>query len=103
MDKFDRNHGLINLCQTGLLTQSQIAQSMEISRGRGSQLYGHFQEAGGAGRVVKQATGAPPKLTTEQRAQLPDLFSKGAESDGFEGEVWTCARVGGSYQTIFWG
>ena len=38
--------------------------------------------------------GAPLKLTTEPHAQLPDLFSKGAEHYGFEGEVWTRLRVG---------
>jgi transposase len=94
MDKFYRNRGIINLCQTGPLTQAQIAQSMEVSQSRVSQLYRHFQEAGEAGLVVKSATGAPPKLTTEQRAQLPDLLSKGAEHYGFEGEVWTRLRVG---------
>jgi transposase len=67
---------------------------MEVSQSRVSQLYGQFQEAGEAGLVVKPATGAPPKLTTEPRAQLPELFSKGAEHYGFEGEVWTRLRVG---------
>jgi transposase len=67
---------------------------MEISQGRVSQLYSQFQEAGEAGLVVKPATGAPSKLTAEQRAQLPDLFSKGAGHYGFEGEVWTRLRVG---------
>jgi transposase len=94
MDKFYRNRCIINLCQTGQLTPAPIAQSMEVSQSRVSQLYGQFQEAGEAGLVVKPATGAPPKLTTEQRAQLPDLLSKGAEHYGFEGEVWTRLRVG---------
>ena len=76
MDKFYRNRCIINLCQTGQLTQAQIAQTMEISQGRVSQLYGQFQEAGEAGLVVKKATGAPPKLTTEQRAQLTSIILK---------------------------
>lgn len=37
-------------------------------------------------------------MTTEQRAQLPDLLSKGAEYYGFEGEVWTRLRVGENIQ-----
>lgn len=53
MDKFYRNRYIINLCQTGPLTPAQIAQSMEISQSRVSQLYGQFQEAGEAGLVVK--------------------------------------------------
>jgi transposase len=94
MDKFSRNRSIVKLCQTGQLTQAQIAQSFEISQGRVSQLYHQFQVAGEAGLVVKPTPGAPAKLTKEQRAQLPDLLSRGAESYGFEGEVWTRARVG---------
>jgi transposase len=93
-DKFDRNRGIINRCQTGPLTPAPIAPSLEISQGRVSQLDGQFQEAGEAGLVVKTATGAPPQLTTEPRAQLPELLSTGAAYDGFPGEVWTRARVG---------
>jgi transposase len=78
MDKCYRNRGIINRCQTGPLTPAPIALSLEVSPSRVSQLYGQFQEAGEAGLVVKPATGAPPKLTTEPHAQLPDLFSKGA-------------------------
>jgi transposase len=94
MDKFSRNRSIVKLCQTGQLTQEQIAQSFEISQGRVSQLYHQFQVAGEAGLVVKATPGAPPKLTKEQRAQLPDWLSQGAEYYGFEGEVWTRARVG---------
>lgn len=94
MDKFYRNRCIINLCQTGQFTQEQIAQIMEVSQSRVSQLHSQFQEAGEAGLVVKKATGAPPKLTSTQRALIPDLLSKGAEYYGFEGEVWTRARVG---------
>ena len=94
MDKFYRNRCIINLCQTGPFTQAQIAQIMEVSQSRVSQLHSQFQETGEAGLVVKKATGAPPKLTSEQRALIPDLLSKGAEYYGFEGEVWTRARVG---------
>lgn len=71
-----------------------MAQRMEVSQSRGSQLYRQFQVAGAAGRVMKPATGAPPKLTTEPRAQLPELLSKEAEYYGLEGAVWTRLRVG---------
>jgi len=94
MDNFYRNCGIVNWCQTGQLTQEEIAQSVELSQGRVSQHYHQFQRAGEDGLVVKRAPGAPPKLTREQRAQLPEWLSKGAEHYGFEGEVWTSARVG---------
>ncbi len=37
--------------------------------------------------------GRVPKLTADQRAQLPDLLAKGAEAYDFLGEVWTTKRV----------
>lgn len=101
MDKFYRNRCIVNLCQTSQLTQEEIAQTMELSQGRISQLYHQFQREGESGLVVKRAPGTPPKLTSEQRAQLPELFSKGAEHYGFEGAVWTGARVGEVIQQHF--
>ena len=101
MDKFYRNRCIVNLCQTSQLTQEEIAQTMELSQGRISQLYHQFQREGESGLVVKRAPGTPPKLTSEQRAQLPELLSKGAEHYGFEGAVWTSARVGEVIQQHF--
>jgi transposase len=37
--------------------------------------------------------GRVPKLSAEQRAQLPALLANGAESYGFIGDVWTTRRV----------
>jgi len=34
-----------------------------------------------------------PRLTTEQKAQIPHLLAKGAEACGFRGDVWTANRV----------
>jgi winged helix-turn-helix protein len=34
-----------------------------------------------------------PRLTAEQKAQLPHLLAKGAEAYGFRGDVWTARRV----------
>jgi transposase len=39
------------------------------------------------------APGPTPKLSAEQRAQLPDLLAQGAEAHGFVGDVWTTKRV----------
>jgi transposase len=32
-------------------------------------------------------------LTLEQKAQIPALLARGAESYGFRGDVWTASRV----------
>lgn len=37
--------------------------------------------------------GLPPRLTVEQRGQIPALLAQGAEAHGFRGEVWTATRV----------
>jgi transposase len=40
-----------------------------------------------------QALQAHPRLTAQQKAQLPELLAKGAESYGFRRDVWTASRV----------
>lgn len=50
--------------------------------------------AGGVAALRRQpAPGPTPKLTSEQRARLPDILAQGAEAYGFVGEVWTTRRV----------
>jgi len=34
-----------------------------------------------------------PRLTAEQKEQIPMLLVKGAEAYGFRGDVWTASRV----------
>jgi transposase len=38
-------------------------------------------------------TGVTPRLTAEQKAQIPDLLAQGAQAYGFRGDVWTASRV----------
>jgi transposase len=39
------------------------------------------------------APGPTPRLTDEQRNDLPHLLAQGAEAFGFRGDVWTAKRV----------
>jgi transposase len=41
----------------------------------------------------KPPPGAPPRLSEDERARLPELLAQGAEAHGFRGELWTCERV----------
>jgi transposase len=34
-----------------------------------------------------------PRLTAQQKAQVPEFLAKGAEAYGFRGDVWTASRV----------
>jgi transposase len=45
--------------------------------------------------------GRVPKLSAEQRAQLPALLAKGAEWYGFVGDVWTTKRVAVVIKRVF--
>src|SRR5438132_11770010 len=38
-------------------------------------------------------TGMTPRLSAEQKAQIPALLARGAEAYGFRGDVWTASRV----------
>ncbi len=51
------------------------------------------REEGVEGLIHKPPPGATPRLSEEQRAQLPELLERGAEVHGFRGEAWTCERV----------
>jgi transposase len=73
--------------------QKAIAAALGVTEGAVSQW---FKRAKTQGREVlrhQPAPGATPKLSPEQRAQLPAELSKGAEAFGFRGQVWTTARV----------
>ena len=71
----------------------RIAEALGVTRGAVSQWLKAAREGGRAALRRRPRLGHPPKLTEEQRRQLPDLLVKGAEAYGFVGDVWTTARV----------
>ena len=75
--------------------QAEIAAALGVTRGAVSQWLTRARVEGvEEGLRAHPASGRPPKLTLEQRAQLPALLDRGAEAYGFRGQVWTCKRVG---------
>jgi transposase len=73
--------------------QKDIAEALGVTEGAVSQWMNRAKKAGPGALRHQPPPGPQPKLTQEQRAQLPDLLAKGAEHYGFRGEVWTTARV----------
>ena len=70
-----------------------IAEALAVSRAAVS---GWLKRARAGGSEVlrrRPAPGPMPKLTAEQRAELPELLAQGAEAHGFVGDVWTTKRV----------
>jgi transposase len=52
------------------------------------------KQEGIEGLMRKPPPGAQPRLSEEQRERLtPKLFDRVAETYGFRGKVWRCARV----------
>lgn len=74
--------------------QKAIAEALGVTAGAVSQWLSRARAEGGAAALKKRTSpGAPPRLTPEQRARLPELLLRGAPAFGFVGEVWTAARV----------
>jgi transposase len=74
-------------------SQQQIAEALGVTAGAVSQWMRRGREGGEEALKRRPRPGAEPKLTPEQRAQIPVLLAQGAEAFGFRGDVWTAKRV----------
>jgi transposase len=74
-------------------SQQAIADALGVTAGAVSQWMRRAREGGVEALKRRVAPGPTPKLTDEQRAQLPQLLAQGAEAFGFRGDVWTAKRV----------
>jgi transposase len=73
--------------------QTEIADALGVTEGAVSQWMKRAREEGVEGLRHKPPPGATPRLSDQERAQLPELLAQGAQAHGFRGEVWTCERV----------
>jgi transposase len=73
--------------------QKDIARALGVTEGAVSQWFKKAKAQGVEALRHKSPPGATPKLSKEQRAQLPSLLRQGAEAFGFRGQVWTTERV----------
>jgi transposase len=72
-----------------------MAEALGVTEGAVSQWLKAVREEGLSALLSSSGKRGPkPRLTEEERQQLPELLARGAESYGFRGEVWTRARVG---------
>lgn len=70
-----------------------IAAALGVTEGAVSQWMSRGKWQGPEALRHHSSPGAPPRLSPEQRTQLPGLLARGAEAFGFRGQVWTAARV----------
>jgi transposase len=73
--------------------QKEIADALGVTKGAVSQWMKRAQQEGVEGLRHKPPPGMKPRLSTKQRARLPELLAQGAPAHGFRGDVWTCERV----------
>jgi transposase len=81
--------------------QKDIAAALGVSEGAVSQWFKKAKVQGEQALRHQPAPGATPKLSAQQRAQLPTELSKGAEAFGFRGQVWTTERVAQMIKQVF--
>jgi transposase len=73
--------------------QQAIAEALGVTQGAVSQWLKRVRAGGIEGLRHRPAPGAAPRLSSEQREQLLELLAQGAESLGFQGDVWTQPRI----------
>ncbi len=73
--------------------QKDIAVALGVTKGSVSQWVKRAKAEGVESLRHRKPPGARPRLTPEQRAQLPGLLAQGAEAFGFRGDIWTQPRV----------
>jgi transposase len=73
--------------------QKEIATALGVSEGAVSQWLKRGREQGVEVLKAHPPKGVTPRLTVEQKAQIPELLARGAEAYGFRGDVWTASRL----------
>src|SRR5215469_592449 len=73
--------------------QKDIAVALGVSEGAVSQWLKRGRAGGVEALTAHPPKGVAPRLTREQKAQIPHLLAKGDEAYGFRGDVWTASRV----------
>jgi transposase len=73
-------------------SQTAIAAALGVTQAAVS-IWLTKANAGPEALRARKSPGRPPKLTTAQRETLVPLLAQGAEAHGFDGDVWTSARV----------
>lgn len=72
----------------------RIAEALGVTCGAVSQWLKLYREEGIEALRYKKVSKKPARLSQEQKEQLIAMLSQGAEALGFDGQVWTQARVG---------
>lgn len=81
--------------------QKDITAALGVTKGAVSQWMKRAREEGPEGLRRRKAPGGTPRLSQEQRAEVPRLLEQGPEAHGFRGAVWTEGRIAGLIRRAF--
>lgn len=73
--------------------QQTIADALGLTQGAVSQIIARANAGGVEALEYHKPQGAKPRLTAAQKADLLGKLRQGATAYGFQGDVWTCARI----------
>ena len=82
----------VELFETGI-KQIEIAKALGVTRGAVCQWIKTYKENGKAALCYKKYSKNPCRLSQEQQTELVEMLKEGAEKYGFQGQIWTQARV----------
>jgi transposase len=81
--------------------QRDIAEAFGVTPGAVSQWLKRAEEGGKEALCHRPPPGPRPRLTEQQRAQLPALVAQGAKRYGYLNNAWTIERVAEAIQQEF--
>ena len=71
----------------------EVARRIGVDRRSVRRWKSAARHGGAAALAAKPASGRPPKLKARQRPKLEQLLLGGAQSAGFDHDLWTCPRI----------
>ncbi len=82
----------LDMLQQGL-GPSEIARTLGVDRRSVRRWRARMEKEGPGGLTAHRASGRPALLSNAQKKKLERLLRKGAQSAGYETDLWTCPRI----------
>lgn len=87
-----RRFRALHLKQSGWF-QCDIAEALGVREETVSRWLACVRQGGPEALLARSSPGRTPKLSDDQKRLIPEFLWHGPEAYGFQGEVWTCARI----------